>query len=491
MPFSIAKQNNHILPPVSPHDAVAAQPTGTRPPPGPEVERTADVGDTTASPTQPDRRADGGASGTHLLRATPPLPRLGVRANLGQFVLLVAVQALVGGVLGQERTILPLIATQVFALQAATAALTFIVAFGVVKAITNLAAGALADRVGRKPLLVAGWLAGVPVPLLLMWTPSWGWVIVANVLLALNQGLAWTNLVNAMVDVAGPARRGLAVGLNEWAGYSGLAVTALATGLIAQQAGLRPAPFFLGIAYVGLGLALSGLVVRETHAHARREGRERTAATGETGHGLPLRRVFVLASLQDRAISTCSQAGLVTNLKDGMAWGLLPLYYAAAGLPIAQIGVLAAAYPAVWGLGQLATGPISDQLGRKRLIVGGMLTQGVALSAIAVIHGFGPWLGAATLLGVGTAMVYPTLIAAVGDVAHPAWRASALGVYRFWRDLGFAVGALASGAIADLAGFSAAIAVVALLAIASALVAALRMYETRSQPAPAALAAAP
>jgi MFS family permease len=415
---------------------------------------------------------------------------LGLRANVGQFVLLVGVQALVGGMLGQERTILPLIATHIFALKAAAAALTFIVAFGVVKAITNLVAGTLADRVGRKPLLVVGWLAGVPVPLLLIWAPSWGWVIVANVLLALNQGFAWTNLVNAMVDLAGPARRGLAVGLNEWAGYTGLALTALATGFIAQQAGLRPAPFFLGLAYVALGLSLSTILVRETRGHARHEGRERTATTGESGHALPLRHVFALVSLRERALSAVSLSGLVTNLKDGMAWGLLPLYYAAAGLPLGEIGVLAAAYPAVWGLGQLITGPLSDRLGRKRLIVAGMLGQGVAIGAIAASHGFAPWLTAATLLGLGTAMVYPTLIAAVGDVAHPAWRASALGVYRFWRDLGFAVGALLTGLIADRAGFAAAIWVVALLAGSATLVAALRMYETHPQRAPALVAAA-
>ena len=417
--------------------------------------------------------------------AAPPLLRLGLAANLGQFTLLMAVQALVGGVLGQERAVLPLIATRVFALQAASAALTFIVAFGVVKALTNLAAGALADRVGRKPLLVAGWLAGVPVPLLLIWAPGWGWVIVANVLLALNQGLAWTNLVNAMVDVVGPERRGLAVGLNEWAGYSGVALTALATGFIAQQAGLRPAPFFLGVAYVGLGLALSVFVVRETHGHARHEGRERTAATGEQDRRLPLRQVFVLTSLRERALSACSQAGLVTNLKDGMAWGLLPLYYAASGLPVGQIGILAAVYPATWGVGQLATGPLSDRLGRKPLIVAGLLVQALAIAGIATTRGFAAWADAGALLGVGTAMVYPTLIAAVGDVAHPAWRASALGVYRLWRDAGFAVGALLSGAIADAAGFQTAILAVAVLALASALVAWLRMYETHPPAVPA------
>ncbi len=434
-----------------------------------------DVSSVVGSPHEPASPGD----------AAMPLPRLGLRANLGQFVLLIAVQALVGGVLGQERTILPLIATRVFALQAASAALTFIVAFGVVKALTNLAAGALADRVGRKPLLVAGWLAGVPVPLLLIWAPGWGWVIVANVLLALNQGLAWTNLVNAMVDVVGPERRGLAVGLNEWAGYSGVALTALATGFIAQQAGLRPAPFFLGVAYVGLGLALSVFVVRETHGHARHEGRERTAATGEQDRRLPLRQVFVLTSLRERALSACSQAGLVTNLKDGMAWGLLPLYYAASGLPVGQIGILAAVYPATWGVGQLVTGPLSDRLGRKPLIVAGLLVQALAIAGIATTRGFAAWAGAGALLGVGTAMVYPTLIAAVGDVAHPAWRASALGVYRLWRDAGFAVGALLSGAIADAAGFQTAILAVAVLALASALVAWLRMYETHPPAVPA------
>ena len=411
--------------------------------------------------------------------AKAPRPRLGLTANLGQFLLLIAVQALLGGVLGQERTILPLIATRIFALQAPSAALSFIVAFGIVKAMTNLVAGTLADRVGRKPLLVAGWLVGVPVPLLLIWAPDWGWVILANVLLALNQGLAWTNVVNAMVDLAGPARRSLAVGLNEWAGYSGVALTALATGYIAQVAGLRPAPFFLGLAYVGLGLALAAFVVRETRGHAREEGQERSAVTGEQDQRLPVRRVFALVSVRDRTLSACSGAGLVTNLKDGMAWGLLPLYYAAAGLPIGQIGVLAAVYPGVWGLGQLATGPLSDRFGRKPLIVAGLLVQAFAMAALATAHGFVPWLAAGALLGAGTAMVYPTLIAAVGDVAHPAWRASALGVYRLWRDLGFAVGALISGLIADWAGYAFAIWVVAALAALAGFMVAVRMSETR------------
>ncbi len=407
--------------------------------------------------------------------------RLGLRENLGQFALLVVVNLFVGGMVGQERTVLPLIATRVFGLDAATAALTYIVAFGVVKAATNFVAGTLSDRLGRKPVLVAGWLIGVPVPLLLIWAPSWGFVVLANVFLGVNQGLTWSTTVNSKVDLVGPARRGLATGMNEWAGYSGVAVTALATGLIAQAAGLRPAPFLLGLAYAAIGLGLSALLVRETHGHVRQEAREHTAGPGVEG-ARSMRDVFALASLHERALSACSQAGLVTNLKDGMAWGLLPLYYAAAGLSIAEIGILAAVYPAVWGVLQLATGPLSDRIGRRALIVGGMTVQGIATATLAATHGFVAWLGAAALLGVGTAMVYPTLLAAVGDVAHPTWRASALGVYRFWRDLGFAVGALLAGGIADLAGFQSAIGAVALLAFASALVAAVRLYETRPRP---------
>ena len=250
---------------------------------------------------------------TQTSRAGPPIPRLGLRANLGQFLLLVGVNLLVGGMLGQERTILPLIATHIFDLQAATAALTFIVAFGFTKAATNLVAGTLSDRLGRKPILVAGWLVGVPVPLLLMWAPGWGWIILANVLLGLNQGLTWTTTVNSMVDLVGPARRGLAVGLNEWAGYSGVAVTALATGLIAQQAGLRPAPFFLGLAYAGLALSLSAVIVRETHGHARQESRQTAPTSAELGHDLAIRRVFLQTSLRERALSACGQAGLSTS----------------------------------------------------------------------------------------------------------------------------------------------------------------------------------
>jgi len=404
--------------------------------------------------------------------------RLGLRANLAQFTLLVGVNALVGAMVGQERTVLPLLADQVFGLQAATAALTFIVAFGAVKAVTNLTAGALADRYGRKPVLVTGWLVGVPVPLLLMWAPTWSWVIAANVLLGVNQGLTWSTTVVMKIDLAGPERRGLAMGLNEAAGYGAVAATALATGAIAARTGLRPEPFFLGLACAGLGLGLSALVVRETRGHARHEAAARQADPGRPRQTPGLRRVFALTSLREPSLSSVSQAGLVNNAGDGLAWGLFPLFFAQAGLGVGRIGVLAAAYPAVWGLGQLVTGPLSDRLGRKRLIVGGMWSQAVALALIAATSAFGPWLAGAVLLGAGTAMVYPTLLAAVGDVAHPDWRATAVGVYRLWRDAGFAVGALLAGAVADLLGLAAAIWAVAALTAASGAVVAVRMRET-------------
>jgi MFS family permease len=408
--------------------------------------------------------------------------QLGLRANLSQFALLVGVNALVGGMLGQERTVLPLLADRVFGLEAYTAALTFIVAFGAVKALTNLVAGTLSDRYGRKPVLVAGWLIGFPVPLLLMWAPTWEWVIAANVLLGVNQGLTWSTTVIMKIDLAGPERRGLAMGLNEAAGYVAVAVTAFATGAIAGRWGLRPEPFFLGLAYAGLGLALSTLSVRETHGHARHEARSHQAAGAGHDGGLSTGQVFMLTSFRDRALSSVSQAGLVNNLNDGLAWGLFPLMFAAHGLSTAAIGALAALYPAVWGLGQLVTGPLSDRLGRKSLIALGMWTQAAAIALIAASTTVIPWAVGAGLLGVGTAMVYPTLLAAIGDVAHPAWRASAVGVYRLWRDSGFAVGALLAGVLADAFGIASAIWVVAVLTAASGAVVAVRMYETHPRP---------
>ncbi|HZM73550.1 MAG TPA: MFS transporter [Candidatus Polarisedimenticolia bacterium] len=410
-----------------------------------------------------------------------PNVRLGLRSNLGQFALLVAVNALVGGMVGQERTVLPLLATNVFGLAALSSALTFIVAFGLTKSVTNFAAGALSDRYGRKPVLVAGWLVGLPVPLLLIWAPDWSWIVVANVLLGINQGLTWSTTVIMKIDLVGPARRGLALGLNEAAGYGAVALTALATGFIAERWGLRPAPFLLGVAYAGLGLGLSTIFVRETRDHARVEATNHEAHDSATA-AISTRRVFELTSFRERALSAASQAGLVNNLNDGLAWGLLPIYFAAAGLTVGEIGVVAALYPAVWGMGQLGTGALSDRLGRKGLIVGGMLLQAAALALVATAHGFGPWAFAAITLGAGTAMVYPTLLAVIGDVAHPAWRASAVGAYRFWRDAGFVVGALLAGVIADRLGMTAAIWVVAGLTAASGLVALVRMYETHPRP---------
>ena len=403
--------------------------------------------------------------------------RLGLRANLGQFALLVGVNALVGGMIGEERTVLPLLAERGFGLGAVTAALTFIVAFGLTKPVANLLAGALSDRFGRKPVLVAGWVFGLPVPLLLIWAPAWSWVIAANVLLGLNQGLAWSTTVNMKIDLVGPARRGLAMGLNEAAGYGAVAVTALATGFIAARWGLRPQPFYLGVAYAGLGLALSALFVRETHAHARQEA---AAHAGPAEHGLSTAEVFALATYRERALSSCSQAGFANNLNDGLAWGVLPIFFAAHGLPVAEIGVLAATYPAVWGAGQLVTGALSDRVGRKWLIAAGMLVQAGALGGMAASQGLAAWAAEAALLGAGTAMVYPTLLAAIGDVAHPAWRASAVGVYRFWRDLGFAAGALVAGAVADRLGLAAAIWAVAALTAVAGVVVAVRMYETHA-----------
>ncbi len=400
-------------------------------------------------------------------------PVLGLRANAAQFVLLVAVNALVGGMLGQERTVLPLLATDVFGLDSFTAALTYILAFGLAKAATNYLAGAWSERYGRKPVLVAGWLVAVPVPLLLIWAPDWWIVVAANVLLGISQGLTWSTTVIMKIDLVGPQRRGLAMGLNESAGYLALAVTALLTGSIAAHSGLRPEPFLVGIAYAGLGLGLSTLAVRETRGHADHE------ASTHAGPGdLTDRAVFARTTLREPALSSASQAGLVNNLNDGLAWGVFPVLFTSAGLTLGRTGVLVALYPAVWGLGQLATGAISDRWGRKRLITAGMLLQAAALAFIAASDTFGNWAIASVALGAGTAMVYPTLLASIGDVAHPAWRARAVGVYRLWRDLGFAVGALLTGLLADAFGVREAIWGVAALTAGSGLLVAVRMYET-------------
>ncbi|HKE86957.1 MAG TPA: MFS transporter [Vicinamibacterales bacterium] len=405
-------------------------------------------------------------------RSADPV-RLGLRENLPQFALLVVVNAFVGAIVGLERSILPAMAEQEFHLAARTAILSFIVVFGVAKAITNYAAGRWSDRIGRKVVLVAGWLVAVPVPFLLMWGPSWRWVLFANVLLGISQGLTWSTTVIMKIDLVGPRQRGLAMGLNEAAGYLALAASALATGWIAARYGIRPQPFYLGVAFVVIGLALSVLLVRETRHHASYES---ALATGDAL--LTPRQVFWRTTLLDVNLSSVSQAGLVNNLNDGMAWGLFPLVFAAAGLSLAQVGLLAASYPAAWAILQLITGAMSDRVGRKVLIVWGMWTQAAGIAVVTVSHAFGGFTAGVVLLGVGTAMVYPTLLAAIGDVAHPSWRASAVGVYRLWRDLGYAVGALVAGITADTFGLQAAMWLIAALTLVSGIVAALRMTET-------------
>ncbi|HEX6888519.1 MAG TPA: MFS transporter, partial [Candidatus Nanopelagicales bacterium] len=344
----------------------------------------------------------------------------------------------------------------------------------------------LSDRFGRKPVLVAGWLVALPVPLLLIWAPSWAWIVAANLLLGVSQGLTWSTTVVMKIDLVGPARRGLAMGFNEAAGYVAVALTALATGYLAASYGLRPAPFLLGLAFGALGLGLSTVFVRETRGFARLEAATHVArADGRHDHlgdHLSNGQVFVQTSFKERALSSASQAGLVNNLNDGLAWGLLPVLFVSAGLPLERIGVLAAIYPLVWGVGQLVTGGLSDRWGRKWFIAGGMGVQAVGLAIMAAAGSFAWWAFAAVLLGAGTAMVYPTLLAAIGDVAHPAWRARAVGTYRLWRDGGFAVGALLAGVLADLYGVRTAIGAVAALTAASGVVVALRMYETRHHP---------
>ena len=406
-------------------------------------------------------------------------PKLGLAANRGQFWLLVLVNAFVGSMVGLERDVLPLMGQRIFGLASETAILSFIVTFGFTKALTNLYAGRTADRTGRKPLLVAGWLFAIPIPFLLMFAPSWGWIVLANVLLGINQGLCWSMTVVMKIDLVGPKQRGFAMGLNEFAGYLAVGVAAYASGAIAQTYGLRPWPFALGVVSVAAGLMLSAFAVRETHAHARGE-----AASAPSVQRTPFAQLFAHVSWRDRTLSSISQAGLVNNLNDGLAWGILPLYFAASGLSVERIAILAAAYPTTWGVLQLWTGALSDTIGRKWLIAGGMWLQAIAIWLFVTDAHFVTWLLAAILLGTGTAMVYPTLLAAIGDVVHPLERASSVGIYRLWRDSGYAIGALISGIIAHALGQASAIVTVGVLTFASGLIVALRMRETHPRTAP-------
>jgi MFS family permease len=411
---------------------------------------------------------------TTIAQGRPAAVRLGLRENIAQFALLMVVNAFVGAMVGMERSILPAIAEKEFHLAARAAVLSFIVVFGVSKAVTNYLAGRFADVVGRKQVLVAGWLIAVPVPFLLMWAPTWNWILGANLLLGISQGFTWSTTVIMKIDLVGTERRGLAMGLNECAGYLAVAGAALATGWIAARSGLRPDPFYLGVMFVVLGLGLSAVLVRETAPHVVLESRQR-ALSGDVPTP---REVFWRTTLADRNLSSITQAGLVNNLNDGMAWGLFPLFFASANLSLERIGILAAIYPATWGILQMATGAVSDSIGRKWLIVVGMWVQAGGIATVIMSRGFGGFAAGAAVLGVGTAMVYPTLLAAIGDVALPSWRASSLGVYRLWRDLGYALGALLAGISADLIGLSGAMWIVAAITAASGFMAAVRMSET-------------
>lgn len=408
--------------------------------------------------------------------------KLGLRENWRQFTLLVVVNTFVGGLVGLERTVVPLVGTDEFRLDSEVVVFSFIIAFGIVKAFANLASGVLADRFTRKAVLVGGWVVGLPVPFILAFGPSWSWIVGANVLLGVNQGLTWSMAVNMKIDLVGPRNRGFAMGMNEAAGYGAVGVTALLTGYIAARTGLRPEPFLVGIVYALAGLALSVLVVRDTAPFARHEARlhRGNKAGADKGSQRSISWVMAETSWRNRTLFGASQAGLVNNLNDGMSWGVFPLLFSAGGMGLAGIGIIKAVYPVVWGVGQLITGPLSDRIGRKPLIVAGMLVQaaGLAVIGFGLAEPFVAGIAGSVLLGAGTAMVYPTLLAAISDVAHPAWRATSVGVYRFWRDSGYAIGALMSGLIAGALGLTAAVHAAGLLTFISGLVAWRSMSET-------------
>jgi MFS family permease len=409
--------------------------------------------------------------------------RLGLRENLGQFSLLVLINAFVGGMVGIERTVVPLVGTEEFGIGSEVVVFSFIIAFGLIKALLNLASGRLADRFTRKMVLVAGWVVGLPVPFMLAWGPSWAWIVAANVLLGISQGLAWSMTVNMKIDLVGPGQRGLAMGLNEAAGYGALGTTALLTGYLAASYGLRPEPFYIGIVYAVLGLGLSVFLVRDTRGHARLEashGAPEAVPIPSTAH------VFVETSWRNRTLFSVSQAGLVNNLNDGMSWGVFPLLFVANGVALEGVGLIKAIYPVVWGVGQIFTGLLADRVGRKPLIVWGMIVQaaGHVVIGLGLAAPFLAGLVGSVLLGVGTAMVYPALLAAVGDVAHPSWRATSVGVYRFWRDLGYAVGALMAGVVAAMLGLVWAVHVAGILTFLSGVFAWACMNETLPTLAP-------
>ena len=393
--------------------------------------------------------------------------QLGLIENWKQFTILVIINAFVGGMIGLERSILPQIAEVEFQIAAKTAILSFIVVFGIVKAITNYFTGALANRMGRKNLLTIGWLIGIPVPFILMFADSWNWIVAANVLLGINQGLTWSSTVVMKIDLVGEKERGFAMGLNEFAGYVALALVAFFTGWVASEYGLRPYPFYIGIVLSLLGFFASWLLVKDTKYHV---------ATETTTSKVPkLTNIFWQTSWKNKTLGSVTQAGLINNLNDGMAWGLFPILLAAKGFSLAQIGVVTAIYPAVWGLGQLFTGKMADHFCKKDLLFLGMLLQGLSLIVLLFANTMTHFVILSSVLGWGTAMVYPTFLATVAENTHPADRANSIGVFRLWRDLGYAIGAIVTGVVADAFGVNTSVLVIGLLTIFSAVIILYRM----------------
>lgn len=401
-------------------------------------------------------------------------PELGIRTNLGQFSLLMLTNGFVGAMVGVERSVMPELAEEEFGLASKAAAVSFLISFGLSKAVFNLAAGWLADNWSRKRVLIAGWFVGFPAPLLIIWAPSWSWVVAANVLLGVNQALCWSVTVIMKIDLGGPERRGAATAANEWAGYLGVALAALLTGYVAGSYAPRPAPFYVGVTVAAAGLLISLLIVRDTQSHVAQKADEQQDASEQE---LPLSEVFSRTSWKNPSLRGLSQAGLATNFKDGVMWGLVPAFLRGESISMSQIGIVAAVYPAVWGFGQAAIGPLSDRWGRKGLVVGGMGVQAAAVGLFALGQSLRHWIAAASIVGLGTAMVYPTLLAAVSDVADPQWRASGLGVLRLWRDSGYALAGAAVGPLADAMGSRLALGGTALVVLLSGILAAVLIRE--------------
>jgi MFS family permease len=410
--------------------------------------------------------------------------KLGLRPNIQQFLILVLVNAFVGAMIGLEQTVVPLIGKSEFGIESSAIIVSFIASFGAVKAVLNLLAGNLSDKWGRKNVLVLGWLFGIPVPIILLLAPNWNWIIFANILLGVNQGLAWSMTVNMKIDLVGKSQRGLALGLNEFAGYVSVAVIGFLTGYLASTFGLKPYPFYLGIIFAILGLAISWIIVKDTKRFTSLEIKEDTSESSEqetNANDLSFKEVFLQTSWKNRTLLSISQAGLINNLIFGVTWGLFTLYFASFAIGISEIGFLKALHPGIWGVLQLLTGTFSDKVGRKVLIYPGMIIQGIGVWVVLFTNFYWGWIVGMALLGIGTALVYPTLLAAISDVANPKWRATSLGVYRFWRDLGFVFGAIGIGFLSDLFGLNIAIQLVAFLAIGSGIFVLTVMKETSRQ----------